>query len=55
MTVFEIQTGNAVTSHCANTVTYPAILAGISVSKGCLKERTDEPSWLEKLFSFTKS
>ncbi|MDX2368405.1 MAG: penicillin-binding protein 1B [Colwellia sp.] len=55
MTVFEAQTGNAVTSHCANTVTYPAILAGISVSKGCLKERTDGQSWLEKLFSFTKS
>jgi penicillin-binding protein 1B len=55
MTVFEAQTGHAVTSHCANTVTYPAISAGVSVSKGCLKERTDEPSWLEKLFSFTKN
>ena len=55
MTIFEAQTGNAVTSDCANTVTYPAIIAGISVSKGCLKERTDGQSWLEKLFSFTKS
>jgi len=55
LTVFEAQTGNAVTSDCANTVTYPAILAGISISKDCLKERTDGQSWLEKLFSFTKN
>jgi penicillin-binding protein 1B len=55
MTVFEVKTGNAVTSNCANTVTYPAISAGVSISKGCLKERTDKKSWLEKLFSFTNS
>jgi penicillin-binding protein 1B len=55
MTVFETQTGHAVTSHCANTVTYPAILAGVTVSQNCVKERTDKQSWLEKLFSFTKS
>lgn len=55
LTVFEVKTGNAVTSNCADTVTYPAISAGVSVSKGCLKERTDKPSWLEKLFSFSKS
>ncbi|MBL4822447.1 MAG: penicillin-binding protein 1B [Colwellia sp.] len=55
MTAFEAQTGNAVTAHCANTATYPAIVAGVSVSQVCLKERTDGKSWLEKLFSFTKS
>jgi penicillin-binding protein 1B len=55
MTVFEKKTGNAVTSDCANTVLYPAILAGITVSEGCLKERVDKKSWLEKLFSFTQS
>jgi penicillin-binding protein 1B len=55
MTVFETQTGHAVTSDCENTVTYPAISAGISVNKGCLKERPDKKSWLEKLFSFNKS
>ena len=54
MTVFEEKTGNAVTEDCANTVLYPAILAGIRVSEGCLKERVDKKSWLEKLFSFTK-
>ncbi|WP_114326280.1 penicillin-binding protein 1B [Candidatus Colwellia aromaticivorans] len=55
MTVFEAQTGNAVTSDCANTATYPAIVAGVTVNENCLKERTDGQSWLEKLFSFTKS
>ena len=55
MTLFEIETGNAVTLDCADTQTYPAILAGVSVSKGCLKERPDKKSWLEKLFSFSKS
>jgi len=55
MTIFEVETGNAVTSDCANTQIYPAILDGVSLSKGCLKERTDKKSWLEKLFSFTKS
>jgi penicillin-binding protein 1B len=55
MTVFETQTGHAVTSDCADTVTYPAISAGISVYKDCLKERPDKKSWLEKLFSFNKS
>jgi penicillin-binding protein 1B len=55
MTVFETQTGHAVTSDCENTVTYPAISAGISVNNGCLKERPDKKSWLEKLFSFNKS
>ncbi|NQY88315.1 MAG: penicillin-binding protein 1B [Colwellia sp.] len=55
MMVFEVQTGNAVTSHCANTATYPAIVAGLSVNQACLKERIDGKSWLDKLFSFTKS
>ncbi len=50
MMVFEAQTGIAVTSQCANTVTYPAITAGVSVSKGCLKKKVDKLSWLDKLF-----
>ncbi|MBL4900330.1 MAG: penicillin-binding protein 1B [Colwellia sp.] len=53
MTLFEVQTGNAVTSNCANTVTYPAISAGVLISKGCLQESTEGQSWLEKLFSFS--
>jgi penicillin-binding protein 1B len=55
MTVFEVETGNAVTSDCADTQMYPAILAGVSLSKGCLKARMDKKSWLEKLFSFSKN
>ncbi len=55
MTEFEIETGNAVTSHCAHTKIYPAIAAGISVSKDCLEERSDKQSWLEKLFSYTQA
>jgi penicillin-binding protein 1B len=55
MTEFEVETGNAVASGCANTVTYPAISAGITVSKECLKEKPDERSWLERFFSLTKS
>ncbi len=55
MTEFEIETGNAVTSHCAHTKTYPAIVAGISISKDCLKERADKQTWLEKLFSYTQT
>ncbi len=54
MMVFEKKTGKAVTSDCANTVMYPAIVAGLTVSKGCLKEKTDERSWLEKFFSVTR-
>jgi penicillin-binding protein 1B len=55
MTMFEVKTGNAVTSNCADTETYPAIIAGLSVSQVCLKERSDGKSWLEKLFSFTEN
>lgn len=54
MMVFEKKTGNAVTSDCANTVMYPAIVAGLTVIKGCLKEKTDERSWLKKFFSVTR-
>jgi penicillin-binding protein 1B len=55
MTEFEVETGNAVDSGCANTVTYPAISAGITLSNECLKEKPDERSWLEKFFSLTKN
>jgi penicillin-binding protein 1B len=50
VTLFEQQTGNAVTEECANTVVYPAVRAGIVTSKECLKERIDSRSWFEKVF-----
>lgn len=52
MTVFESKTGNAVTSNCANTQMYPAVLAGISISSECLQEKAGAISWFKKLFSF---
>jgi len=50
ITLFEQQTGNAVTEECANTVVYPAIKAGIVTSKDCLEEKQDNRSWFEKIF-----
>ncbi|MGL1958576.1 MAG: penicillin-binding protein 1B [Colwellia sp.] len=50
MTLFEQKTGNAVTKACDNTLSYPAILAGIKVQSSCLKKRVDSRSWLEKIF-----
>jgi penicillin-binding protein 1B len=50
VTLFEQQTGNAVTEACANTVVYPAIRAGIITSKQCLEEKVDQRSWFEKVF-----
>lgn len=55
MTIFEEKTGNAVTTDCANTATYPAISAGISINEACLQEKSEGQSWFEKLFSFTES
>ncbi|TYK67351.1 penicillin-binding protein 1B [Colwellia echini] len=49
-TLFEIKTGNAVTEDCANTVVYPAVSKGISISSSCLQVKEDNRSWLEKLF-----
>ena len=51
MTLFEKETGHAVTEQCDNTNVYPAIFAGITAKEGCLKEKADERSWFEKLFS----
>jgi len=48
--LFEIETGNAVTDKCENTIAYPAILAGVTVQKSCLKEKEDNRSWFEKIF-----
>lgn len=50
VTLFEQQTGNAVTEQCANTVLYPAIRDGIVTSKECLQEKVDHRSWFEKVF-----
>ena len=50
ITLFEQQTGNAVTEECANTVSYPAVRAGIITSKKCLQEKVDQRSWFEKVF-----
>ncbi|PKG83720.1 penicillin-binding protein 1B [Colwellia sp. 75C3] len=50
VTLFEQQTGNAVTEECANTVIYPAVENGIVTSKECLQEKVDRRSWFEKVF-----
>ncbi len=51
LTLFENKTGHAVTSQCDNTINYPAISAGIVMQKSCLKEKVDDRSWFEKLFT----
>ena len=51
ITLFETKTGHAVTSECDDTINYPAISAGIQPKVGCLKEKADERSWFEILFS----
>ncbi len=50
VTLFEQQTGNAVTNECANTVAYPAVRAGIVTSKECLEKNEKPLSWFEKFF-----
>ncbi|PKH85416.1 penicillin-binding protein 1B [Colwellia sp. Bg11-28] len=50
VTLFEQQTGNAVTDKCANTVIYPAVRDGIVTSKDCLQEKEDNRSWFERVF-----
>jgi penicillin-binding protein 1B len=50
VTLFEQQTGNAVTDECANTVIYPAVRAGIVTSSECLQEKIDQRSWFERVF-----
>ena len=49
-TLFENETGNAVTNKCAGTTSYPAVAAGVVIQKDCLKEKVDTRSWFEKLF-----
>jgi len=50
LTLFEQQTGNAVTSDCEGTKSYPAISLGIHLQTTCLTEKVDSRSWFEKLF-----
>ncbi|WDE10980.1 penicillin-binding protein 1B [Thalassomonas haliotis] len=49
MTLFERQSGNAVTDECDNTELYPAISLAIRVNENCLQKRPDTRSWLERL------
>ena len=49
MTLFERQSGNAVTDECDNTELYPAISQAIRVNENCLQKRPDTRSWLERL------
>lgn len=51
MTLFENETGHAVTSQCDNTINYPAVSAGIIRQESCLKEKVEDRSWFEKLFN----
>lgn len=50
VTLFEEQTGNAVTDECANTVIYPAVRDGIVTTTKCLQEKEDNRTWFEKVF-----
>ncbi|MFQ3311065.1 MAG: penicillin-binding protein 1B [Colwellia sp.] len=50
VTLFEQQTGNAVTQECANTVIYPAVRDGIVTYQQCLQKKEDHRSWFEKIF-----
>jgi penicillin-binding protein 1B len=50
VTLFEQQTGHAVTDECANTVIYPAVREGIVTSSKCLQEKEDKRSWLDQVF-----
>jgi penicillin-binding protein 1B len=50
VTLFEQQTGNAVTQECANTVIYPAVRDGIVTYQQCLQKKEDPRSWFEKIF-----
>lgn len=50
VTLFEQQTGNAVTDKCANTIIYPAVREGIITSEKCLQEKVDNRSWFERVF-----
>jgi penicillin-binding protein 1B len=50
VTLFEQQTGNAVTQECTNTVIYPAVRDGIVTYQQCLQKKEDHRSWFEKIF-----
>ena len=50
MTLFETETGSAVTTGCDGTISYPAVSRSINIVKGCLQEKDGESSWFEKLF-----
>ena len=50
VTIFEQQSGNAVTDKCANTIIYPAVRDGIVTSKECLQEKKEHRSWFETIF-----
>ena len=46
LTLFEKNSGYAVTNNCSQTIEYPAVVAGIRISDHCIKER--ERSWFEQ-------
>lgn len=50
LTLFEQQTGNAVSNECEGTIMYPAISIGIKITSNCLKAKEDTRSWFEKIF-----
>jgi penicillin-binding protein 1B len=49
-TLFEKATGNAVTDKCKNTVVYPAITAGVTLTSNCLESKSVIGSWFDKVF-----
>ncbi|MBU2893110.1 penicillin-binding protein 1B [Colwellia sp. D2M02] len=51
MLPFEQKTGLAVNEQCEGTTLYPAVAAGVRISKNCLQPKVDKRSWFEKLFS----
>jgi len=50
VTLFERDTGNAVTDNCQNTVMYPAVRKNTHTILACLKKKVDDRSWFEKVF-----
>jgi penicillin-binding protein 1B len=50
VTLFERDTGNAVTDNCENTVMYPAVRKNTHTILGCLKKKVDDRTWFEKVF-----
>ena len=50
MTLFEKETGSAVTPLCDGTIRYPAVVSSIHQSNTCLQEKQILRSWFDRIF-----